>query len=56
MLAGPSLGRKIVEDIARLSGSPFDTAIDFVNGVGLVRIPGAAVAADAGVSAGPAAT
>jgi poly-gamma-glutamate capsule biosynthesis protein CapA/YwtB (metallophosphatase superfamily) len=40
MLAGPELGKKIIEDVARLS-QPFGTRVDFVDGIGIVRIDGA---------------
>lgn len=39
MLAGPELGRKIIGDLQRMS-EPFGTRIEFVNGVGRIRIPG----------------
>jgi poly-gamma-glutamate capsule biosynthesis protein CapA/YwtB (metallophosphatase superfamily) len=40
MLADPELGRKIIGDLQRMS-EPFGTRIDFVDGVGRVRIGGA---------------
>ena len=35
-LAGPRLGRKIIEDLRRLS-EPFGTIVEYANGIGLVR-------------------
>lgn len=40
MLAGPELGRKIIADLQRLS-EPFGTRIEYVDGVGRIRISGA---------------
>jgi poly-gamma-glutamate capsule biosynthesis protein CapA/YwtB (metallophosphatase superfamily) len=38
LLAGSDLGKKITQDIQRLS-EPFGTTIDFKDGIGVVRIP-----------------
>jgi len=37
MLASPELGKKIIDDVVQFS-TPFGTAIDFRDGVGIVRI------------------
>ena len=37
MFADEALGRKIIEDVTRLS-EPFGTQIDYVDGVGVVRL------------------
>ena len=37
MLADEALGRKIIDDLKRLS-EPFGTEIDYVDGVGVVRL------------------
>jgi poly-gamma-glutamate capsule biosynthesis protein CapA/YwtB (metallophosphatase superfamily) len=37
MLASPELGKKIIDDVVQFS-TPFGTAIDFKDGVGIVRI------------------
>jgi len=37
MLAAPEIGRKIIDDLVKFS-APYGTAIDFKDGVGLVRI------------------
>ncbi len=39
-LAGAELGKKIIDDLARLS-QPFGTRIDFEDGIGVVRLAGA---------------
>lgn len=39
MLAGPELGRKIIGDLQRMS-EPFGTRIEFVDGVGRIRVGG----------------
>ena len=37
MLAGPELARKIIDDVVTFS-APFGTAIDFKDGIGIVRV------------------
>lgn len=39
MLAGPELGRKIIDRLARLS-EPFGTRIRYENGIGIIRLEG----------------